>query len=303
MESVLNENLVPPESLQRALLLKSDELSMLPAVAHEALEMAKDPDCNSRQFASVVERDVKLATDILSLANSAVFACGSPVSNLQQAVVRLGFRQCRNLILTSSAASLMKNLPLEQEWVRELLWQHSVITATTCVHLNRALKLGFGGEEFTAGLLHDLGRLLLALASADSFACVDALDFQESGTDMLHVEQSVLGTDHCRFGAWFAQQNGLPKPLIGAILFHHEPEMEHPDQELTALVAASDQIANHLQAFEEPGGYDPELNHGIEVLSAIRSSKMKSEFVGIAKELMTEVLKDVESASAAGGQS
>lgn len=303
MESVLTENLVPPESLQRALLSKSDELSMLPAVAYEALEMAKDPDCNSRHFASVVERDVKLATDILSLANSAVFACGSPVSNLQQAIVRLGFRQCRNLILTSSAASLMKNLPLEQEWVRELLWQHSVITATTCVHLNRALGLGFSGEEFTAGLLHDLGRLLLALASAESFACVDSLDFQETGADMLSVEQSVLGTDHCRFGAWFAQQSGLPKPLITAILYHHEPETEHPEQELTALVAASDHIANHLQVCEEPTGYEPDANRGMDVLASIRSTTLIAEFAGIAPTLLGEVLKDVASAGSTGGQS
>ena len=303
METVLTENRVPPESLQRALLTKADELSMLPAVAYEALEMAKDPDCNSRQFASVVERDVKLATDILSLANSAVFACGSPVSNLQQAIVRLGFRQCRNLILTSSAASLMKNLPLEQEWVRELLWQHSVITATTCVHLNRVLGLGFSGEEFTAGLLHDLGRLLLALASSDSFACVDPLDFQETGAEMLPVEQSVLGTDHCRFGAWFAEQSGLPKALVTAILYHHEPEIEHPQQELTALVAASDHIANHLQAFEEPAGYDADQNQGIAVLASIRSQGLQPEFAGIAETLMGEVMKDVESATSAGGTS
>jgi HD-like signal output (HDOD) protein len=301
MESVISPDLIPPESLQRSLLSRADELSMLPAVAYEALELAKDPDCNSKQFASVIERDVKLATDILSLANSAVFACGTPVVNLQQAIVRLGFRQCRNLILTSSAASLMKNLPLEQEWVRELLWQHSVITATTCVHLNRALNLEFYGEEFTAGLLHDLGRLLLALASSESFTYADPLDFQESDSELLLREQTILATDHCRFGAWFAEQSGLPKSLVMAILYHHEPDVQQPEQGLTALVASADHIANHLQAFEEPNGYDIDGNRGIHCLGSVYSDKLVGEFADIAHTIMAEVLKDVASAASAKG--
>jgi len=194
------------DQLKSSLLKRSDELSMLPAVATEALELARDPECRTAEFAGVIERDVKLATEILSIANSVYFAASAPVASLHQAVVRLGLRQCRYLILSSSAASLMKGMPLEQEWVREVIWQHSFRTATACQYLNKTLKLGFDGEEFTAGLLHDFGRLLLAVAAPESFANADPLSFEED-EEFLSKENSILGSDHCSFGAWFAEYN------------------------------------------------------------------------------------------------
>jgi len=171
------ETTLPPEELRRSLLKRADDLSMLPAVATEALQLARNPDCTTAQFAGVIERDVKLATEILSICNSVLYSSGKPVANLHQAVIRLGFRQCRNLILTSSAASLMKRLPLEQEWIRELLWRHSFTTAVACLDLNNRLRLGFQGEEFTAGLLQDFGRTLLAVAVGKNQPDVDPLDF------------------------------------------------------------------------------------------------------------------------------
>ena len=269
---------------------------MLPAVAKEALELAKDPDCTSRQFASVVERDAKLAADILSIANSAVFSGGRPIANLPQAIVRLGFSHCRNLILTSSAASLMKSMPLEREWVREVLYQHSFVTATTCVHLNRTLNLGFQGEEFTAGLLHDFGRMLLAVADPELFAAADMLDFIEN-RDSLERERSVFGTDHCYFGAWFAEDNGLPETVVSAIAYHHQPELDQPEQKLTALVATADHMANHLQVYESADKYDPTSNIGIYELSKITSGYQVESFCEIAHTLMEEVLADLQDTS------
>ena len=291
MEPVIEQCVQPPEHLQRALFSRTDELSMLPAVANEALELAKDPDCTSAQFASVVERDVNLATEILSMANSALFACGTPVVSLQQAIVRLGFRQCRNLILTSSAASLMKSLPLEQEWVREVLWQHSTLTAASCVHINRTLSLGFQGEEFTAGLLHDFGRLLLAVAAPEQFADADPLTFEED-ENILEFERSFLETDHCAFGAWFAKTSGLPEALSSAIHYHHEPAVDHPHQKLIALVAAGDHVANHLQISDEPEEYESSGNRGIAQLAEITSSNIVEKFDGISDTLLEEILRD-----------
>src|SRR6056297_1482904 len=253
------ETCTSPEALQQKLLSRADELSMLPAVATEALEMARDPECKTAEFAGVIERDVKLATEILSTANSVMFAATTPVSSLRQAIVRLGIKQCRNLILSSSAASLMKSLPLEQEWVREVIWQHSFRTATTCAQLNTSMNVGFEGEEFTAGLLHDFGRLLLAVAAPEEFPRADTLSFEED-EEFLSRETAVLGIDHCQFGAWFAKHNRLPRSLVAAIQFHHLPEMHHPDSKLIALVAAADHLASFFQRSGDWSQYDVELN-------------------------------------------
>ncbi|MEM6471454.1 MAG: HDOD domain-containing protein [Planctomycetota bacterium] len=291
---------VSPDQLKETLLKRADQLSMLPAVATEAIEMAKDPECKTNEFAGVVERDVKLATEILSMANSAIFGAGMPVSSLRQAVVRLGLKKCRNLIMSSSAASLMKNMDLEQEWVRESIWQHSFRTATACHHLNKALGLGFDGEEFTGGLLHDFGRLLLAIAAPDVFAKADQLTFEED-EEFLSREVSILGIDHCEFGAWFAQHNRLPRSLVAAIRFHHLPEMHHPDSKLIALVSAADHLANHYQRFEESAGYDVQLSRGAHALAKLGFGSLLENRGGLVEKLLDEAFLEEKNDAAAAG--
>jgi putative nucleotidyltransferase with HDIG domain len=288
MHAVQTEIELPPVELRKALFAKSGELSMLPAVATEALRLAKDPECTAARLSGVVEQDMQLATDILTLANSAVFACGQPVANLQQAIARLGFIQCRNLILSSSASSLMKKLPTGKDDVREKLWKHSVMTATACMHLNQTLRLGCNGEEYTAGLLHDLGRLLLAVANPTGFAEVDKLDFEEQG-DFLSAEREMFEVDHAAFGAWFAQHNKLPESLIFATAWHHEPKIDHPHQKLIAITAAGDHMANYLQRNGSSEGYQPQTNPGICALP----SSVLLQFAGIAHKLMDDVLEEV----------
>lgn len=97
---------------------RTAEFGMVPAVAVQALEITNDPECSINQFVSVVERETTLAADILSIANSSIYAPGKPILSLSQAVIRLGFQQCRNLILSSSVSTLMKKLPLGEEWIR-----------------------------------------------------------------------------------------------------------------------------------------------------------------------------------------
>ena len=291
-DALQSHNLAPPSSLQRNLLSHAADLSMLPEVAREALELVRDPDCCGSHFSSVVGRDVKLATDILSFANSAVFACSEPIADLHQAITRLGFRQCRNLILTSSVASLMKRMPLEQEWIRELIWEHSFVTATTCAYLNRYFDLSFQGEEFIAGLLHDFGRLLIALSAPELFDQADPMDFIESASP-IQVEHSILSTDHCRFGAWFAQYNGLPEELVAAIRFHHEPTVKHASQKLTILVAAADNIANYLQIHAEPEGYEARRNPHLTSLQQLAPQRHDKLHADIESELIHQVYNEI----------
>jgi len=239
------------------------KISMLPSVASEALAVSNDSECTAEQLCAIVRRDVTLATDMLTLANSPMFSVDKPVANLQQAIVRLGFKQCRSLIVSSSTMSLMKKMPLSEEWVREVLWNHSFKTATMCSLLNRSLALDFTGEEFAAGLLHDFGRLLLAVAAEDRFAEADSMDFDESDELFLEHEQSVLGTDHCQFGAWFAEKSGLPQNLIETIRFHHDPAFNTPNKDLVALVAAADHFVNFLNQPPATSAYLPETNQGL----------------------------------------
>lgn len=238
-------------------LKRAGEFTMIPAAAMRAMELGRNPSCSVGAFAAAVECDVRLTTDVLSMANSSLYARGAPATSLNDAIRRLGMRRCHGLILSTCAVGLMRSLPFEQAEVREALWRHGYLTAVICRHLNETLRLGFNGEEFTAGLLHDVGRSLLAATVPDLVAACDG-DAGQPGTGILDQEREALGTDHCELGAAFAAQNGLPAALIAVIQQHHSPEHAEAFQKLVAMVAVADQMAHRVEsnpapATEEPG--------------------------------------------------
>ena len=247
---------LPPELVAR-LDANLEHMKVLPAIAMQALQIAKDPDCSINAFSSVVERDVNLATDMLRMANSVVFSGGHQVTSLHQAIVRLGFRHCKNLILSSCVGSLMRRLSVEEAWVRETLWRHGFLTGLLAANTNNSMNLAFAGEEFTAGLIHDIGRTLFALCLPKDFARIDPLTFIEDES-VLELENQVAGTNHCEVGAWFAQLNHLPESLTDAIQFHHQPNRSNHNQTLVSLIAVSDEVANFLQRSNNMTDLKPE---------------------------------------------
>lgn len=284
---------VPPAAILDRLKKRSDQLRMLPAVATEALKIAKDPECTIAEFAAVVERDVKLATDMLKIVNSVLYSPNKPIVNLHRAVIRLGFRECQNLIMAASVSSLMNRISLEQEWIQEVLGRHSFCTALLSVQLNRMFHLGFQGEEFTAGLIHDFGRTLLAVAAPELFQQIDLMEFDESPALLAH-ERSLIGIDHCELGAWYAIKQELPDPLPEVIFRHHQPELAGDAQQLAALIAVADHMANHLQRFDEAANYDVSGNPFLPVLAKFSGSRFVPHFVEAAHTLMGDAQRDAE---------
>ena len=292
MSTALAPNTIEiPEEVRAKLKARAGGVGMLPAVAMQALELAKRPDCSITEFSRVVERDVKLAADILSMANSSLFAGSSPLSSLHQSIVRLGLHQCKNLIYCSSLTALMKKLSDEDAVTRERLWRHSFHTALLALHFNHSCSIGYQGEEFTAGLLHDIGRMLIGVCLPDRAAELDLMDFDDSPR-LLDHEQQLCGVDHCELGAWFAKENGLPSPLADAVRFHHQPTRASRNHRLIALTAACDHMANHLQRHGDPEGYDPAENQALEVLEAAGVRDAARQFTAMHEVLMRNALHD-----------
>ncbi len=278
--------------IARAKTLQSGgETQMLSEVAREALTAADNPDCEILDLASLVERDTRLTAEVLTMANSAAYATNTPIINLYQAVSRLGLGTCKNLILTTSVLSMMRRMSLENEWVHEQLWRHSFATALLAVQINRILRLGFQGEEFTAGLIHDIGRTLYAAAIPEEFAALDPLSFDEH-PDLLAAEVELAGASHCELGAWFLEHNRLPEPLVAVVRHHHEPQHALSHRTLAALIATADHMANHLQRSESAEGYDLAQNPALAVLRGAAALPEHTRLDERARELMQAVLDD-----------
>ncbi|MFN3191448.1 MAG: HDOD domain-containing protein [Aureliella sp.] len=293
MQSSQVENQDKVAALQERVLSRVGEITVLPGVAVEALEMARDPECSTAAFARLIERDIKLAAEILAYSNSPLLGGRNNTTSLKHAVVRLGFRQCRNLIMSSCASSLMRELALEEEWIREVIWQHSHTTATTCTVLNRAFDLGFNGEEFTTGLLHDFGRLLLAIACPEEFSNIDTLDMKN---DHLQPEKEVAeyGINHCDLAAWFLRYSHIPENIAEVIESHHDDSTIFLDSDpskakLLGLVRAADHLANFIQTEQPLDKYPFEENEGVQELTISRGKALMSQF----GESLTELVNDI----------
>lgn len=289
----LDANLKPPSEVIQALKKRMGQLQMLPAVAQEALQLVKDPECSISQFTAIIKRDVKLTADILKMANSALYSPVTPIVDLKRCVLQVGFRECQYLILSASIASLMHRVTMAQEWVRESLWRHSFTTGLLATHLNRKLHLGFQGEEFTAGLLHDFGRILLAMVFPELFLTFDPMDFDES-PEVLAREFQVTRTNHCLLGAWFAHGNQLPHPIPSVILNHHHPELAEEHQCLTALIAVADQLANDWHRLGDRMFDEWTLPPAIALLADVETNSFTSDFAELIPTLLSNVQRDVE---------
>lgn len=244
------------DGVKEFVLKRARDFTMIPAAAMRAMELGRNPSCSVAEYAAAIERDHRLTTDLLSMANSSLYARGAPATSINDAIRRLGMRRCHGLILSTCAVGLMRSLPFEQAEVRQSLWRHGYLTAVICRHLNESLRLGFNGEEFTAGLLHDLGRSLIAATVPSRFAACDC-DASQAGTENLDQERVVLGTDHCELGAAFAVRSGLPAALITVIQQHHCPGHADAFQKLVATVALADQMANRIENNPASGTDEP----------------------------------------------
>ncbi len=270
-----------------------NRLPTLPEAATRAMAIAKDPDCSLGRLSGVIERDPALAAGILKLANSALYRATCGAGNLRQAVVCLGLRECQNVILAVGMRSLFRNVPKGSQQRFEALWRHSFLTGCVCRRLAAALGLPFDGEEFAAGLSHDIGRVLIALGSPPHAEAADPLDFVE-GSDVLLREQAALGTDHCYFGSWFANMNNLPAALVSAVQFHHAPALAEEHAPLVALVAVADHMANYVQREKRADGYDATRNPAWTVLQPY---VVRGRLEELADGVLDEATKEAEDVS------
>ena len=126
------------------------------------------------------------------------------------------------------------------------------------------------------------------------FPQVDPLDFVEEG-DILAREEELLGTNHCYFGAWFADRSQLPGSVISAIQYHHTPEKAPDHHQLIALVATADHMANYLAREEEYDGYDASTNPGWKLLVPHVAENLQASFAETAPSLLEKANEDAQS--------
>lgn len=205
------------------LLQEVDDLPSLPHVVIRVLQATSDPDCTPKEIGRLIATDQVLTSKVLKLANSAFYGLPRRVSTVSDAVVLLGINTIRGLALAISTYDILNKEYAGYSLEHGQLWRHSIGVALCSQLIAKTKKLPSTEEVFIAGLLHDIGKVVLSAHVGPEFPRI--LELAGSGSmSFLEAEREVLGFDHARVGGTIAQKWNLPESLVDAIEYHHEPE-------------------------------------------------------------------------------
>jgi putative nucleotidyltransferase with HDIG domain len=184
------------------------------------MEVARNPDAAAADLIKVVEGDPSLSARVLRLVNSAAYALRCKVNNLHQAISYLGFDQIRNLAITASVAKVFRDHETIGAYKRSMLWRHMISVGVCARLVARRCRFPNFEDAFLAGLLHDIGIILLDQHFHSAF--VAAITDLTEGTPLAKTEQEHFGFDHTQFGERVATKWGFPSQVRAAIRHHHD---------------------------------------------------------------------------------
>ncbi len=230
-------------------------LPAMPATAARLLPLLSDPATDTRRIEEVLRYDPGLTADLLKLTNSAYFGLPARVGSVRQAVLFLGWNRLLKLVMTLSVSGLMKQ-PLEAyDLPRGGLWRHSVAVSVAADRIIAHLKLAEGEAVFTAALLHDVGKLVLARFVREELPRIEALVAKGLSFDV--AETIVLGVNHAAVGGRVLEAWSFPEDLVRAVRLHHDPDACGHECRVSDIVHVANALGGRLAA-EASGGSPPE---------------------------------------------
>lgn len=229
-------------------------LVTLPEVYLHINRVVEDPNCAIADIAKAVSKDPSFTVRLLKIANSALYSFPSSIDSVTKAVSIIGTAQIRNLALSMSAVRSFAGLPNELVSMQNF-WRHSLLCALTAKHLAKAARRCDPDALFTAGLLHDIGELVLfnRLPEQSREALLLVLDDLEE-RPVHEAERQIMGLDHSDVGGELARQWQLPPLLEECIEHHHDIEKAKRYPRETALV----HIANVAAQMAELDSLNPD---------------------------------------------
>lgn len=260
-----------------------DNLPPFPAVALKALDLMSGTDTCLRELCDLIRSDPAFSTAVLRIANSPLVAFSKDITSVLQASMLLGFRRLRNVVITVGLKTYLERsfTPLMRS-----CWRHSVACAAIA---ERSAKWSFFDKDFayTAGILHDIGRVAMATAMPQSYARVVSRGADDP-QEVLPVEQELCGIDHCQAGHSLVTLWDLPETFLEITARHHDPE--YRPRGAASVLRPSCMLADALGftviQYRSPHNYP-------EILAAF-PEPARGRFPGAAKTLASEIANEID---------
>ncbi len=204
---------------------RMSNLPTLPQVACSILDYINNPHSSSSDIAAIVSQDISLTAKILRLSNSAFYGMPRTIGNINEAIVILGFKVIYTMVLSLTVFDMFPQEKRSAQFDRKKFWKHCLICALLSKLIAEKISLkGVTPEEaFCAGLLHDIGKIVMEQYLHDDFH--NAIDYgNKSEKSMYQAESELLGYSHCDVAEWLISRWNLPEVLHHPIVYHHRPE-------------------------------------------------------------------------------
>lgn len=218
-----------------------NDIPALPQVAVRVMELTGHPDSTAQDISNELMKDQSITARVLRWANSAFYGFPRRIGTVTDAVVLLGFRTIRSIVLAAAVNDVLDRRIEGYALEQGELWQHSQSSAMAARVLGRKAKYAYLDLAYTAALLHDIGKVILNRFMKETYHDVVGLVTNEN-ISFMEAEDRVLGFNHALIGSRVAEKWNLPPELVEAIALHHNPEAASINPHLTAITHLADAV-------------------------------------------------------------
>ncbi|MDX9788320.1 MAG: HDOD domain-containing protein [Desulfobacterales bacterium] len=250
----LEENLADRKRNANSIVLKLkavESLPVLPGIAVKLFNILSDPEAMVGALAKVIETDTALTLRLLKIVNSAFYGFARKIDTVKEAVIILGTDEIKNLAFGISAAKTFQNIHFKGMTTPHALWRHAIGTAIIAETLGRRIPECKNMGAFTAGLLHDTGKIFLMEQFPKLYNDVYATAIKHK-IPVVEAEEEKYELNHAMIGKIIATRWNLPESLSQAILCHHQPMASSEAMFPAAVVGLSDYLYHQVTALSAP---------------------------------------------------
>ena len=296
--SEFEEGLEERERIQGMVISKLnqiDTLPTLPDIANQVMMLAADPESSIDDMTRIIVSDPPLTSKLLQIVNSPFYGFLQKVGTVKRAVSLLGTDEVVSIAFGLAVAKVIDTSGIGHLYPPKALWHHSIATGLIAHSICREFPKYREAGVFTAGLLHDFGKIFLIEKFPEYYGQVHS-EMKTADVPIFELEEEVFGINHQFIGEHLASNWNLPEPIVHAIAFHHHPASTSIYPELAAIIGLADYLYHEAALIWEPTGKAPVFPSKIcsahfEILSGIfrdlnldRLKKMTGEALDLIRD-------------------
>ncbi len=257
-----------------------------PVIYQEIQKIIEDPDSSFEDFSRVINADPNLGSQLLKLANSAYYGLSHRVDTITHALSIVGMEQLSDLVFSIVVINQFQGIPKELMNI-ESFWQHSLACGVAARNLAAAVDKTAAERFYLAGMLHDIGTLVVCKAKPELAAKIFET-VHETGGSLCEEEVKILDFDHTAMGSVLLKGWNLPSTLVEGVAYHHQPAMAKKHPEIAAAIHVADIMAHELELGSngEPGV--PELYE-----PALETLRIDRDYIEGLKDTVREQTEEV----------